>query len=53
VGEWTWGITNFNYYDDISMVKRFYNQGISVPMTPFLIDVCGKEYRTGLTSKIR
>jgi hypothetical protein len=43
-------LQDFNYYDDISMVKRFYNQAISVPMTPFLIDVCGKEYRTGLTS---
>jgi hypothetical protein len=42
-------LQDFNYYDDISMVKDFYYKAISVPMTPFLIDVCGKEYRTGLT----
>jgi hypothetical protein len=43
-------LQDFNYYDNITMIQDFYYKSISVPMTPFLIDVCGKEYRTGLTS---
>jgi hypothetical protein len=42
-------LKNFNYYDDIQMLKSFYEKTISIPMTPFLIDICKREYRTGLT----